>query len=264
MTLPFVRNILASPEIWRELFAPYSSNDTVGPTYRVRAEDGIWYLKTPEWSSAELAEYPLYDWNAEEGDTIMSASLDQLDLGIARLKIDSIHLQNFLDGSERKVFHLSNIDFDANQDIMWIEGIGMMNDHFQNAAGTSLTDAGSWLICAHFDLLWVYEAEFSENVPNYNECDWVPISVEEENETEFSVYPNPADKSIRIEFENSQTGDQLEFSILDLQGREVKAERLRQNQSILSIDSSDLSNGTYFLKLNSSAFKRTQKIVVQH
>ncbi|MFZ6050717.1 T9SS type A sorting domain-containing protein [Halocola ammonii] len=255
--------VTADGHTWRELFAPYSPNDTDGPTHLIRAQDGIWFLKTPEWSSSELAEYPLYDWNAEEGDTIMSASLDQLDLGIVRLKVDSIHLQTFLDGSERKVFHLSNIDFDVNQEIMWIEGIGMINDHFQNAAGTSIADAGSRLICAHFDLMWVYEAEFSENIPKYNECDWVPISVDEKNQTTFSIHPNPADQSIHLDFENPQKTESLQISIFDLQGREVKSVQITTvGEAEISVD--EIPNGVYLLKLSGDQFSHTQRLVVRH
>ncbi|MFZ6050716.1 T9SS type A sorting domain-containing protein [Halocola ammonii] len=111
------------------------------------------------------------------------------------------------------------------------------------------------------------------NSPNFGmyeaveyECDtsFVITDISEIDSPRISVYPNPADESISLEIENLPTGDQLDVSILDLQGREVKSATLRQNQNSLSIDSSDLPNGTYFLSLKTGAIERTQKIIVQH
>ena len=71
------------------------------------------------------------------------------------------------------------------------------------------------------------------------------------NETEnmsvsISVFPNPANESIKIVFPHSGS---YHISLNDLLGKEISAFRLN-NESFCSVDISDLSCGSYFLRIS--------------
>ena len=72
----------------------------------------------------------------------------------------------------------------------------------------------------------------------------------------LSVYPNPTNHSIEIS--GLDAINEIE-SIYLVDGRGVEVSRLPQNQS--AMDMSTLSNGVYFLRINSSLGIRTIKII---
>ena len=97
-------------------------------------------------------------------------------------------------------------------------------------------------------------------------CDtsFVITDISEIDSPRIRVYPNPADQKISLELENRPTGEPMEVSIFDLQGRKVKSENFVQDQRLFSIDSSDLPDGTFLLKLRTDDFQKAEQIVIQH
>jgi len=79
--------------------------------------------------------------------------------------------------------------------------------------------------------------------------------------TDFlSVYPNPADESINMDYSIKSTGM---LRICDLKGVVLKTLKLEPNFNSLHISVTDLSPGMYFIEMNSIDSKLTQKISIQ-
>lgn len=252
-------------ELWREYTVTYSAGSGES-TYLLREDEGIWFLKNTDWDDIELEEFPLYHWTAEVGDTILSASREELSFqSVFSLKVDSIHQQEFLDGSERKVFFLTNIDFNMNQAIVWIEGIGMINDITTNAVGTSIVDGGSELICAHLGDTWVYESESAQYLTDYENCSWSPIGVNEISKSGIEIFPNPADDVMRIEFSSSKEllAKNGLLEIFDSKGRIIKQVQLTSIR-VLEISLDDIPSGIYLLQLKGEGISHSQRLVIQH
>lgn len=76
----------------------------------------------------------------------------------------------------------------------------------------------------------------------------------------LSVYPNPATDKLHIQLKASDS-EATSYSIVDLFGRVIITNQFVTNQAI---DISMLSNGIYFVKLDSSTKTITQKFVVAH
>ena len=77
----------------------------------------------------------------------------------------------------------------------------------------------------------------------------VVSSVNEINENEFSVYPNPTNSELVIS--NYQLLIAQPVMIFDLEGRKIMEQKILQNR----IDVSELANGIYFLKIGNTVKK---------
>ena len=71
-----------------------------------------------------------------------------------------------------------------------------------------------------------------------------------ENNTDFSVYPNPATNNLKFTMNNLQLGDDIQ--ILDITGKVCKSNILVRGNAV---DISDLQNGIYFIKIGDSVQK---------
>jgi len=69
-----------------------------------------------------------------------------------------------------------------------------------------------------------------------------PLSVDDQNEVPFSLYPNPAEGEIFVDTPEGVQGGSIE--IFDVQGKMVKLQVLNSNR----IDVSDLESGTYVIR----------------
>ena len=79
------------------------------------------------------------------------------------------------------------------------------------------------------------------------------------DEASITIYPNPADDQLTIQFEVAQNFDLIVF---DLSGRKILAKSI--NKSANTIDISTLSSGTYLLQLtNDNNEKITKRILVK-
>ncbi len=70
----------------------------------------------------------------------------------------------------------------------------------------------------------------------------------EENLPQYTLYPNPADKSFNIKYSDS-FGDNADLIIEDLSGRWLKQVNLPAKFNIKQLDVSDLPNGLYMIKV---------------
>ncbi|MEA4937309.1 MAG: leucine-rich repeat domain-containing protein, partial [Paludibacter sp.] len=74
-----------------------------------------------------------------------------------------------------------------------------------------------------------------------------------EGKTGIRIYPNPVQNEL---FVRDLIGDNVQFSIIDLTGKQIVTGKLFNNKSI---DISSLSEGIYFLKVKNEAFKIVKK-----
>ena len=80
----------------------------------------------------------------------------------------------------------------------------------------------------------------------------------------FKVYPNPANEKITIELNQSPVNKKYNIRLLNLVGQTLFLLDEPSVNGILKkeFDISEITNGIYFLKINSSEFKSSEKILV--
>ncbi|UCH14841.1 MAG: T9SS type A sorting domain-containing protein [Bacteroidales bacterium] len=86
-----------------------------------------------------------------------------------------------------------------------------------------------------------------------------------DNNTEIRLYPNPSNGVFNISIDNNYFGE-LQFKIFDINGREVlnhKRIKAAENYKI-SLDLSNLKNGTYILHTLMGNKTATNKIIITH
>lgn len=89
------------------------------------------------------------------------------------------------------------------------------------------------------------------------------VSVAENKEADFSVYPVPANDRINIKFGDITTGTVV-FNIMDLTGRILYSEEVSETVQFHSINSSYFDNGLYLLQIISDGKQSKRKILIQH
>lgn len=89
-----------------------------------------------------------------------------------------------------------------------------------------------------------------------------PMSVDKNELTGVSLYPNPAENFVNIQFE--EMTENLNLSVFDMNGRMVLKESPSDSSSqSFQLDISRLNKGVYFVKLESNGKKTTQKLIVK-
>ena len=83
-----------------------------------------------------------------------------------------------------------------------------------------------------------------------------PLSISEQNLVQFNIYPNPASSKLFISSENTQIEN---FRVYSISGKQV----FEFSNFEDSIDVSNLSEGLYFLEINTSEGKSVQKFIKQ-
>lgn len=76
----------------------------------------------------------------------------------------------------------------------------------------------------------------------------------------FSLFPNPADSFITLEF--NQSSENTTITIFDISGRLVKSINNTESLSSQNIDVSQLSSGTYFVKVNQDESQTVKKLII--
>ena len=80
----------------------------------------------------------------------------------------------------------------------------------------------------------------------------------------FSLYPTITSGNLNLSFNNSQDG-KADIGIYSQTGALIMKKQLNlAGKTLNQIDVSRLGNGIYFLQLNNSTYKETQKFLVQH
>jgi len=88
------------------------------------------------------------------------------------------------------------------------------------------------------------------------------LSVGEFSTISYSMYPNPANSTVHIQF-NTAVAEEIVVSIYNLQGKLVNKPSTNSNETKLSFDISNLSQGMYFVALKGESFKLVEKLIVE-
>jgi hypothetical protein len=81
------------------------------------------------------------------------------------------------------------------------------------------------------------------------------------NKDLFSVYPNPSNGNVQINWTSTMSG-KANISIIDITGREVMAQEAKTNEAT-RMNLNQLQNGIYFIKVTGNNAQHTEKIVLQ-
>lgn len=83
------------------------------------------------------------------------------------------------------------------------------------------------------------------------------------NINNFSVFPNPADAKVNIVLDNELRNKEINMRIIDISGKIVFANTLR-NTDNYSFDVSKFSSGMYFIQLQTDDLQLTKKVQIIH
>ena len=206
-----------------------SINDGPSALFTVlREENGkVWmrYLSTSE-------ETLLYDFTASVGDTLCFGEPG------ASFVLDSISTEQ-IGGVDRRKFWFG-LEYDdlgrPRTQETWVEGIG--SDYGLLWSGYwRIPDGWHCLLCFHQngELVW-------QN-PEYNTCTYPYDAVEENKDSEISVYPNPGNNTlnIRTALQNAR------IEIYDIAGKQVCNQEITGNNT--RINAEGWPSGTYVWKV---------------
>jgi len=98
-----------------------------------------------------------------------------------------------------------------------------------------------------------------------NEASVTAVSVSDNQEVNFKIYPNPANDKINFILNENNTGS-VSIKMTDLTGRNVFTGEFMNVQpgQVLTINSSGFRNGIYLIYIISGDMLSTRKIVVRH
>ena len=197
----------------------------------LREEDG------KVWKRYSIAhpEILLYDFTASVGDTLRIGDFAE------EMVLDSISVVQIGDVDRRKFWFGLEYDGFGNPHTKetWVEGFG--SDFGLLWSGYyGVYDGWHCLLCFHQngELIW-------QN-PEYNTCTYPYDAVEESEDSEISVYPNPGSNifSIRTTLQNAR------IEIYDLSGKLIHKQEITDN--VTSINAEGWVAGTYVWKVYAS------------
>ena len=82
------------------------------------------------------------------------------------------------------------------------------------------------------------------------------------NKVGFSILPNPAKNTVELRF-NKISNQTINAAIYDIQGKLILNSTNELQNSSIKLDVSVLKSGMYFLKVNDSINKMTQKLIIK-
>ena len=194
----------------------------------LREEDGkVWkrHLNTS-------VETLLYDFAASVGDTLCFGEPG------ASFVLDSISIEQ-IGGVDRRKFWFG-LEYNGlgnpRAKETWVEGIG--SDYGLLWSGYyGIPDGWHCLLCFHQygELVW-------QN-PEYNTCTYPYDAVEENKDSEISIYPNPGNDMLNI----CTTLQNAHVEIYDLSGKLIYSQKITDN--IISINAEVWPSGAYIWKV---------------
>lgn len=125
-------------------------------------------------------------------------------------------------------------------------GAELISDYIVNGAGTS---------CYRY-----YFKEGSTRLDSLDICVTKTVSIEENEELSFAVYPNPANDVINISTKGTDGNSVIR--ITDVLGKVVLQETISENKKL---DVSDFKNGVYLINVIENGIStKSKRIVVRH
>jgi hypothetical protein len=204
----------------------------------------------------------LYDFGMQEGDSIFNY-IDRLTDHKIVSKVDSIRYIQ-IENKPLKLFYISNKSTASGSFYdqfkipeIWIEGIGSfkgLKREWRNffSYGPQLT----------WDLLCFYQNEkLLYHSPSFRDCyyRWVSGNPKIDSHLDCQVYPNPSSGKFTVQSGAENGSSQVQ--VFDMNGKWVRSYRL-DDSGYLEVDLSNVSRGTYLVRLLKPGFSGTKKIVI--
>ena len=185
----------------------------------------------------------VYDFNLNEGDTICCDSEPHEDYNC--LVVQSVNDIILGDGITRKKIELgySYDDFVFVEET-WIEGIGC-NMGVTRGMTWMFTGSIDWLMCMTVNDELIYRDNAPQNCWRSGH-----LGIDNIDNEDFLIYPNPAREYTYIDFGGSMSG---EMEIYGIAGMLVA--KLEYNGEALRLDLTDLQPGVYFVRLGNATMK---------
>jgi hypothetical protein len=79
------------------------------------------------------------------------------------------------------------------------------------------------------------------------------------------VFPNPVDRELTVQIALDAVSAEVQVEVMDVNGRLIRQQQLDQvQQDQVRINTSQLSEGTYMIRVRTAEGVRTERFVVQH
>ncbi|MGF1565877.1 MAG: T9SS type A sorting domain-containing protein [Flavobacteriales bacterium] len=224
----------------------------VDATYRgaLRVEDEKWYYR----KAGGTEDAFICDFGLSLGDTVLINH--EWSDGEVSLRVELIDTL-VTNGVSRKRLHLNLVDgwWNPNSfDEVWIEGVGSTNGLYYS--GYLVWDSGYLLSCYHEGDTLHYISQTS--LEYSGEC-YVTTSVENHEQADFGLYPNPSDGLFTVEIGDWSGSSSLE--VLNMLGETV-AERSTIG-SVERIDVSHLTPGVYMVRVRNGGNEKIRRLVLR-
>jgi len=94
------------------------------------------------------------------------------------------------------------------------------------------------------------------------EINLAPSSVTNYDKTYFTIYPNPTSSKLSLRLENDLGIKNLQFLLYDISGKIMKCPHSQITESIYEIEILNISNGIYFLKVQSDEMNIMERVTI--
>ena len=88
------------------------------------------------------------------------------------------------------------------------------------------------------------------------------VSIDDVAKLNATLYPNPANELVQLNFEGFS--GQTQLHIFDVSGRMLMQKNINEGIQLVSINTQELANGTYLIRLGSKQDRVYRKLIVQH
>ena len=88
------------------------------------------------------------------------------------------------------------------------------------------------------------------------------VSIDDVAKLNCTLYPNPANENVQLNFEGFS--GQTQLHIFDISGRMLMQKNINEGIQLVSINTQELPNGTYLIRLGSKLDRVYRKLIVQH
>ncbi|MFC2086130.1 FG-GAP-like repeat-containing protein [Bacteroidota bacterium] len=226
-------------DTWQHIAFTYSSEYSEAHIYIDGVDQELNYLLYPEGEITDNQLYNIYLGNSSNEINSFAGIIDELRLWNSTRTPSQINsnMNNSLDSS------LSNL-----------VGYWKMDEGYGSIV-YDLTNENTGIIA---NTKWCQGLNFGPVLNKYEE-------IHSYNQ-EFEIYPIPAYSEVNIKFNSMEDGS-LFIEMFDLNGRIVK--RTRKNIQIgqtynIEIDTKNISNGIYYIKLFTLISAKVKKVVIQN
>lgn len=154
----------------------------------------------------------------------------------------------------------------SNGDSLWMKAYGNYGQDVQEYIfDLQATPDGGYIMCgapnsANPTHSWVIKTDSLGIAPGMID---VGINETEIVNTDFTIYPNPVNDLLKIEFINGLTTESKSISIYNNLGQLVKEEEIAFKNKNFSVNTSDLSSGVYLLNIkNKNSASVSKRFVI--